>query len=294
MKRYFPSMKQYSWVILVSFVIALMAGVYLSKITPTTSSVNSIMLATVGAPGTTIPGVSPGGTSLDAATNYAPEIMSRSVMEYVVANNKQVAAHYQADDLLSDVVAVPSTTAATVTITATTSNPNDCVLLANAVAIGFQNYIQSYYQSALNDQRNKLQTQLNADVKQKNADSQAMQQIANTTDIRYILASNDLQNVNQQINSLQTQLDQLPATVNSDIVVIQLAKPSDVQSSSHRTLILGAAGAVGIVIGILIMFLMIFLDDRLYGEDRVKEKLGMAYLGGLFSDRNVKRESSTR
>jgi len=95
--------------------------------------------------------------------------------------------------------------------------------LANAVAIGFQNYIKSQNQAALNDLRNKLQTQLNADVKQKNTDSQAMQQIANTTDIHYILASNDLQNVNQQINSLQSQLDQLPTTVNSDIVVIQRA-----------------------------------------------------------------------
>ena len=37
------------------------------------------------------------------------------------------------------------------------------------------------------------------------------------------------------------------------------------------------------------MFLMIFLDDRLYGEDRVKEKLGMAYLGGLFTDRKIRK-----
>ncbi len=290
MKRYFPSIKQYSWVILVAFVIALLGGVYLSKITPSTSMVNSIMLVDVGAPGTTIPGAAPGGNSLDAATNYASQIMSRSVMEYIVANNANVrSSNYTADDLLSDVVAAPSTTAATVTITATTSNANDSVLLANAVAEGFQNYIQSQNQAALNDQRNKLQTQLNADVQLKNKDQQAMQQIANTTDIRYILASNDLQNVNQQINSVQSQLDQLPTTVNSNIVVIQQAKLADVQSSSHRTLILAAAGAVGILIGIMIMFLMIFLDDRLRGEDRVKEKLGMAFLGGLFAEKQIKQ-----
>jgi capsular exopolysaccharide synthesis family protein len=290
LKRYFPSIKQYSWVILVAFVIALLGGVYLSKITPSTSSVNSIMLVSVGAPGTTIPGAAPGGNSLDAATNYASQIMSRSVMEYIVANNANVrSSNYTADDLLADVVAVPSTTAATVTITATASNANDSVLLANAVAVGFQNYIQSQNQAALNDLRNKLQTQLNADVKQKNIDTSTMQQIANTTDIRYILASNDLQNVNQQINSVQSQLDQLPATVYSDIVVIQQAKLADVQSSSHRTLILAAAGAVGILLGIMIMFLMIFLDDRLRGEDRVKEKLGMAYLGGLFAAKQIKQ-----
>jgi hypothetical protein len=84
LKRYFPSIKQYSWVILVAFVIALLGGVYLSKITPSTSMVNSIMLVSVGAPGTTIPGAAPGGNSLDAATNYASQIMSRSVMEYIV------------------------------------------------------------------------------------------------------------------------------------------------------------------------------------------------------------------
>lgn len=289
-KRYFPSIKQYSWVILVAFVIALLGGLYLLKITPTTSTVNSIMLVSVGAPGTTIPGEAAGGNSLDAATNYASQIMSRSVMEYIVANNADVRKNnYTADDLLSDVVAVPSTTAATVTITATTSNLNDCVLLANAVANGFQNYIQSQNQAALNDLRNKLQTQLNTDVQQKNKDQQTMQQIANTTDIRYILASNDLQNVNQQINNVQSQLDQLPPSVNSNIVVIQQAKPSDVQTSSHRSLILGAAGAVGILLGTMIMFLMIFLDDRLRGEDRVKEKLGMAFLGGLFAEKQIQQ-----
>ena len=289
MKRYFPSIKQYSWVILVAFVIALLAGIFLSKITPSTNSVNSIMLATVGAPGTTIPGVTPSGTSLDAATNYAPEIISRSVMEYVVANNPDVAAHhFTADDLLYDVVAAPSTTAATITITATTVKPGDCVLLANAVSEGFQNYIQAQRQSALNDQRTKLQTQLNADVLQKNTDQKTMQQIANTTDIRYIIASSDLQNANQQISSVQSQINQLPTTVNSDIIVIQKAKLIDVQPSSKSSLVVAAAGAVGILIGTLIMFLMIFLDDRLRGEDRVREKLGMAFLGGLFADGQIK------
>lgn len=290
MKRYFPSIKQYSWVVLVAFVIALVAGVLLSKITPTTNSVNAIMLATVGAPGTTIPGVTPSGTSLDAATNYAPEMISRSVMEYVVANNPQVAAHnFTADDLLYDVVATPSTTAATITVTATTAKPADCVLLANAVAEGFQNYIQSQRQAALSDQRTKLQTQLNADLQQKSTDQKTMQQIANTTDIRYILASNDLQNANQQINSVQAQIDQLPTTVSSDIIVIQEAKLIDVQPSSKSSLVVAAAGVVGILIGTLIMFLMIFLDDRLRGEDRVKEKLGMAFLGGLFTEHQIKQ-----
>jgi Mrp family chromosome partitioning ATPase/capsular polysaccharide biosynthesis protein len=272
-------------------VIALAAGVFLSKITPATYTVNSIMLATVGAPGTNIPGVSPSGTSLDAATNYAPEIMSRSVYEYVVANNAEVRLrHYTADDLLLDIVAAPSTTAATVTITATTLNAHDCVLLANAVAEGFQNYIQSQRQAALNDQRTKLQTQLTADVKQKSNDQSVMSQYAaNTADIHYILANNDLLNMNQQINSVQSQIDQLPATVGSDIVVIQKAKLMDVQASSKGVLVIAAAGVVGILIGIMIMFLMIFLDDRLRGEDRVKEKVGMAYLGGLFTDRQIKK-----
>ncbi len=294
MKRYFPSIKHYSWVILVAFVIALLAGVYLSKTIPSTSSVNSIMLATVDAPGTTIPGVTPSGTSLDAATNYTPEIISRSVMEYVVANNPQVAAHnYTADDLLYDVVAAPSTTAATVTITATTTRGADSVLLANAVAEGFQNYIQAQRQAALDDQRTKLQTQLNNDVGLKNkAQGTMASYAANTSDIHYIIASNDVQNLNQQINSLQTQIDQLPTTVNSDIIVIQKAKLIDVQSSSKSSLLIAAAGAVGILIGVMVMFLMIFFDDRLRGEERVKEKLGMAFLGGLFSDSKIKQNAA--
>lgn len=288
MKRYFPSMKQYSWVILVAFVIALMAGVYLSKITPATSTVNSIMLVTVGAPGTTIPGVTPSGTSLDAATNYTPQIISRSVMEYIVENNLQVTERkFTADDLLYDVVAVPSTTAATITITATAAKAADSVLLANAVSEGFQNYIQAQRLAALTDLHTNLQTQLSYEMKQK-ATAQNTIQTHVSTDPLYTLATADLQSANQQINSIQTQIDQLPTTVSSDIIVIQQAKLIDVQSSSKGSLVIAAAGVVGILIGTLIMFLMIFLDDRLYGEDRVKEKLGMAYLGGLFSDRRIK------
>jgi capsular exopolysaccharide synthesis family protein len=274
---------------LVAFVIALAAGAFLSKITPATYTVNSIMLAIVGAPGTTIPGVVPSGTSLDAATNYAPEIMSRSVFEYVVANNVDVRnRHYTADDLLLDIVAAPSTTAATITITATTSNAHDCVLLANAVAFGFQNYIQSQRQTALNDQRSKLQAQLKTDQTQAGNDQGVIKTHVNT-DPLYILASSDLQSMNQQINSLQSQIDQLPTTVSSDIVVIQRAKSIDVQASSKGTLVIAAAGVVGILIGVMIMFLMIFLDDRLRGGDRVKEKLGMAYLGGVFADKKIKK-----
>jgi len=221
LKRYIPSIKQYSWVILVSCVIALLVGFYLSKITPTTNTVSSNMLVTVGAPGTTLPGVTPSGTSLDAATNYASQIMSRSVMEYVVANNPEVGnRHFTADDLLVDVVAAPSTTAATVTITATAVNAKDCVLLANAVSSGFQNYIQSQRQAALDADRTILTTRLTADVQEKNKDQQTMQQIANTTDVRYVLASNDLQYINQQITSIQTQIDQLPTSISSDIFVI--------------------------------------------------------------------------
>jgi len=247
------------------------------------------MLVTVGAPGTTLPGVTPSGTSLDAATNYASQIMSRSVMEYVVANNPEVGnRHFTADDLLVDVVAAPSTTAATVTITATAVNAKDCVLLANAVSSGFQNYIQSQRQAALDADRTILTTRLTADVQEKNKDQQTMQQIANTTDVRYVLASNDLQYINQQITSIQTQIDQLPTSISSDIFVIQKAKAIDVQSSSKGSLVTVAAGGGGFLIGVLIMFLMIFLDDRLRGEDRVKEKLGMAYLGGLSSDKQIK------
>src|SRR5260221_11125465 len=91
------------------------------------------------------------------------------------------------------------------------------------------------------------------------------------------------------MNAVNTQLLSLPQNVQSDVIITQLPKVTDATASYKTTLVIAGTFGLGLVLGLLIMFLVIFLDNRLYGEDRVKEKLGFAYLGGLAMDEGLKR-----
>jgi len=91
------------------------------------------------------------------------------------------------------------------------------------------------------------------------------------------------------MNAVNTQLLSLPQNVQSDVIITQLPKVTDATASSKTTLVIAVTFGLGLVLGLLIMFLVIFLDNRLYGEDRVRDKLGFAYLGGLSNDHGLKR-----
>src|SRR5947209_7832858 len=85
-----------------------------------------------------------------------------------------------------------------------------------------------------------------------------------------------------------SQLLQLPPTIQSDVFILQTAKITDVQSSSKSTTLIAVSAAVGLILGLLLLLLMVFLDDRLRGDDQVTEKLGMTYLGGLSTSSDIK------
>lgn len=289
MKRFIPSVKQYSWVILVCLIIATIAGFILSKITPANYTVNALLFVNQGAPGTSLPGYSPSGTNIDAANNYAPEILSRKVMEYVYTLEPKLRQrHYAPDDLLLDTTDAVSTTAGEITVTAIASNTDDTVLIANAVVNGFAQYVTDQRQQLLALEKKNLQDQITTLNDQKGKDQANMRAQASTTTPDYIFASTDLGQVNQRLNAVEQQLNQLPVAVQGDVFVIQKAKPGDVASSSKGSLIIAAGAGVGLLLGIMILILMIMLDNRLRGGDRVKEKLGLSYLGGLFSNNDLK------
>jgi len=207
-KRYLPSIKRYSWIILACLVLMALAGYFVSNLIPSTYSVNSILLVEPGAPGTTLPGVAARGTPLDEANYYSGEIVSRTVMIYVYETALELNTyHFKPEDLLLDIVPAPSTTAPTITITATVTNPNGAIAMANAVAIGFSKYISEQAQAELALEKSNLQTQVNNQMAEKNQDQATMQAVGNTRDIRYIIANKDLGLVNQRINALEQQLD---------------------------------------------------------------------------------------
>lgn len=294
MKRYFSSIKQYSWVVLVCMILGGVVGYAMVKTSPVVYQATSTMLVQTNAPNNSISPTISAADGLSQAVNYTSEIQSREVMQYVYDNNPLIKKRgYTANDLLTDITTGTSSTAATVTITSSTANAKDAVLLANAVATSFQNYIQQQLQAQLNAETASLNAQLASYNKDKSYWEGQIESIANPTDPRVNIDQTNLQDTIHSIDAIQAQLFQLPVKVNSNIVVIQLAEPIDVQISEKGPIIEGVGAFLGLLIGILVMLLLIFLENRLRSETQVQEKLGLAYLGGL-SKNKVFKESPTQ
>ncbi|GAC1381656.1 MAG: hypothetical protein NVSMB33_08520 [Ktedonobacteraceae bacterium] len=293
MRRYFPSIRHYSWIVLVCTVLALIAGYGLVKAQPQSYVVSSTLLINAIAPGTTFPGASASATdSITQANDFASVIPTRLIMGYVYDHEPKIKARgFQPDDLLVDVTAlVPSPLASTISITATTAHPEDAVLLTNAVAKGFQAFKDEELQQHLTETRATLQSQLNNYQNQSNAlEARILSYPSN--DPHVTVLTQDRTQITSAMNAVQTQLLQLPPTIHSDVFILQLAKPSDVQSSAKSTIIIVVAGAVGLILGLLLLLLMVFIDDRLRGDDQVTAKLGMTYLGGLTTNEEIKSGS---
>ncbi len=292
MKRYFSSIKQYLWIPFVCMLIAALGGFVLAKAQPTVYQVSSIMLVDVGAPGTTFSATgasSPSAAgSLTTAANYSIEIQTRSVMQFVYQSDPKIAQRgYTADDLLADVVPVASTTSPTITITAISTSPRDGVLLANDVANGFQNYVQTQLQQHLDTLRGNLQSQITLLQAQNNKLEGQIQALNNPTDPRTATWTTDRNDIIHNLDALQSQLQSLPTTIHSDVFTVQQAELTDAQSGAKTSNVIAATAGVGLLLGLVIMLLLIFLDSRLRSEEQVKEKLGLAYLGGITSNKKL-------
>jgi capsular exopolysaccharide synthesis family protein len=282
-RRYFLSLKQYGWIIIACTLLALIAGFVFLKKEPQVYQVSSTMYVVADAPPTSTfnPSLS-ANDSVGLATNYASQITSRSVMQFVYQSDPQIAQHgYGPEDLLSDVVTTPSATSSTILITASAVNANDAVLMANDVAKGFQMYIQTQNQQQLNALRSNLQNQMATVEKQKSATEGAITALATTTDPHYSVYNAELNDEIHTIDSIQTQLLALPASASSNIVTIQFAATKDAVPAIKSNLILAITAGIGLLVGILIMLLFIYNDKRLQDGEQVREKLGVAYLGGI-------------
>ncbi len=287
-------MKQYGWIIIVCIVLALLAGFVFLKKEPQVYQVSSTMYVVADAPTNTFNPSLSATDSVGLASNYASQIVSRSVMDYVYQSDPQIAQHgYGPEDLLADVVTTPSATSSTILITASAVNANDAVLMANDVAKGFQTYIQNQNQQQLNTLRSNLQTQMAAVEKQKSTTEGAITALATTTDPHYSVYNAELNDEIHTLDTIQTQLLTLPATASSNIVTIQFATSKDALPAVKSTLILAITAGIGLLIGTLIMLLVINQDKRLQGGEQVRDKLGMAYLGGISKSKKL-AESPTQ
>ena len=281
-RKYFLSLKQYGWIIIACTLLALLAGFAFLKKEPQVYQVSSTMYVVADAPTNTFNPTLSANDSVGLATNYASQIISRSVMEYVYQSDPQIAQHgYGPEDLLADVITTPSITASTILITASAVNANDAVLMANDVAKGFQTYIKTQNQQQLNTLRSNLQSQMATVEKQKSATEGAITALATTTDPHYSVYNAELNDEIHTIDTIQTQLLTLPATTSNNIVTIQFATTKDAVPAVKSNLILAITAGLGLLIGTLIMLLVIYMDKRLQGGEQVREKLGIAYLGGI-------------
>jgi capsular exopolysaccharide synthesis family protein len=293
LNHYLSIVKQYGWIVLACTVLSTTLGFILVKSQPTTYQATSVVIVNAGSPGTTYPGGPTSTDSLGEASNYASQILSSSVMDYITKFDPRIQKlGYTSDYLLGNVITSPSTTAATMSITVTANQPGDAILLANDVAQGFAAYIQTQNQNALDVQRKNLQAGLDTYTKQKH-DVEATILKLPTTDPRYTIYTTDRDDIIRQIDTLQGQLLTLPPTIKGDVSVIQLASGQNVSPTSKSTTSLAITAAVGLLVGILILLLVSFLDRRLRSEEQVKEKLGMAYLGS-FPQSKVLQHDPTR
>src|SRR6266851_108456 len=285
-------MKHYSWIVVICVVLATAAGAVMAKSQPPAYLVTASLLVKAGAPGTNFPGfVAATSDSIPQADDDVVEIMTRSVMERVYESDPRIhARHYTPDDLLVDITAAaPSTTASNIVITATAVTPADAVMLATDVARVYKQYKDGEVQQQLSTMRTGLQTQLTQLQQQKNTYETKINALPSTTVSQFATLNQELTDTIHNIDAVNAQLLLLPQNVQSDITITQLPKVTDATASSKTTLVIAVTFGLGLVLGLLIMFLVIFLDNRLYGEDRVKEKLGFAYLGGLLNDHGLKR-----
>ena len=287
MKSYYLSIKQYSWIVLVCTLLASAVGFYISRSELTSFRASSILLVEAGALGTGATSlnayVDP-GKSLTEATNYAAEIQTQTVMDYVYNTNPGIRQRgYTVDYLRANVTATPSTLAATVTVTASSPVSQDSLYIVNSVTGGFETYIQQQNQQRIDTLRTSLQQQISQYQKLNNNLEKMILTMGavNTADPRYGAYTDDRDENYRTIDTLQSQLALLPPVVKGDISVIQKATNSDVTSSGKATSTIAAAGGVGILLGIIVMLLVLTLENPLRSDEQVKEKLGLAYLGKI-------------
>lgn len=287
MKGYYSSIKQYYWIVLVCALLASAVGFFITKSEPTSFRASSILLVEAGALGT-------GATSLNTyvdpaksvteATNYAAEIQTHKVMDFVYSTTPEISHRgYTANYLLANVTATPSTLAATITVTASSPVSQDSLFLANSVTTGFETYIQQQNQQRIGTLRTSLLQQISKYQKLNNALEKTILTMGavNIADPRYGVYTDDRNENYRTIDTLQSQLALLPETVKGDVSVVQKATDRDVTSSGKAASTIAAAGGIGILLGAIVILLIIALDNPLRGDEQVKEKLGLAYLGSI-------------
>jgi capsular exopolysaccharide synthesis family protein len=293
-KRYLSKVKQYGWIVILCTCLAALIGYGVVKIQKPVFQASTTMYVIAGAPGNSFTASLTASDSIALATNYASQILSSSVMQYVYQSDPNLKNRgYGPGDLLADITTNPSATSSTFLVIASASNANDAALLANDVANGFVMYIQTQTQQQLTNLRTNLQNQLAAAEKQKSTIEANLLTVPSNTDPHFTVDNSELNDIYHTIDTLNQQLIALPASATSNLVVIQSATPQSATPVLKANVLMALTAGLGLLVGILIMLLVIYLDNRLQSEDQIREQLEMAYLGGIAQSKAL-QEHPTR
>jgi polysaccharide biosynthesis transport protein len=295
LKRYTSRIKPYSWVVLPCVLLAIAIGMVILLLLPRTYQVSTSLVVKTGEAGNTF---SPKVAPLDGipqAIDDSITILSHSFIDYVYQSDPLLKQRgYTSQVLYGDVTVSPSATitsfsqgSTTITVTATTPNPDDSVLVANDVVKTFQRYKQQQVQDALDQQRKLLEEQYAGYQKQSKALEAQILSITNPADLRLALWTTDRTEAIQNMDAIQSQLLQLPSTVSGHVEVIQLARVSDISPYTRMALVIAATAGLGLLIGIVTTLFLAAIENRLRSVKEVEEILGVAYLGSLPKDKQL-------
>jgi capsular exopolysaccharide synthesis family protein len=284
LKRYFPNIKRYAWVLLISMFLATLIGAVYAKAQGSIYQATSMIQVDVAPSDGFLPAVA-SNDAIALASDYSSTIMSRSVMDFVYNYDPKIkAAGYGPDDLLTDITTSASATAPIISITATTRSAEDTAMLANDVANGFNAWQQQQNQAKLDAQRTALTAEVTTYQNQVKTLGSQISALPATNVPQYSVLLNQMNDAISNMHTAESALVSMPTKTSSGMTVIHLVTPADAAPPTKGSIIIGITALIGLLIGVLVMMLLIYLDNRLFTPEQVKDKVGLAYLGGLARD----------
>jgi Mrp family chromosome partitioning ATPase/capsular polysaccharide biosynthesis protein len=275
-RKHLATLRQRGWLIVVTVVLALVvAAVYVESATPVYQAQSSLLVSAVPSGGsipTNIPGL------LYQSADPTRDIQTAATIASSVGAAQQAKTALHLSDspatILSHVTVQPVSDSNVLAVTASADTPTGAAALANAFARGTIRVRTAQFHAAVAQQIASLQAEI------------AKTPAAGATPV----GGGNGATVTQQLTELQTLRNgPLP-----DMSISALASPPPGRTSPRAGLSIGAALAVGLVLGILGVLALEAFDSTLRREDQLKELFRLPILARIPQDGRQSRWSLGR
>jgi capsular polysaccharide biosynthesis protein len=260
--------------ILVLLIIGLAAGFAYSKYRPKSYTAD----ATVQVRPSTVDIVTGGWDSSSININTQQSVLASTTVASAVRS--KMHSTKTPEQLLSDLKVQAPTKANTLALQYSASNAKDAADYANAFATSYLSIRQNQAQSALNTVVKREQDKLTG-LQQKLAKVQNTVATSTPGTSQYNTATVNQNLLLQQINPIQTKLEDLNTLVVDPGSVIVSAQPPTSAAGLSRTVLIAVGGLIGLLLGIVLAFLRDRRDDRLRSVADAGRLLSMPIIGML-------------